>query len=180
MAIACVLHALVIIVISAVLINSQPDRLGAWANTLGIMATILASIQYFPQIYETWSLGHVASLSIPMMCLQTPGSFLWSASLFARLGIEGWSTWGVYLVTGTLQGCLLVMGITFEIRDRKQKQNTEGENVSLLGTFMHLYLLTRSSPMPGVLLDTFQVHARRQTMRELQQWKVCRQKEHHL
>ncbi len=174
------LHALVIIVISAVLINSQPDRLGPWANTLGIMATILASIQYFPQIYETWSLGHVASLSIPMMCLQTPGSFLWSASLFARLGIEGWSTWGVYLVTGTLQGCLLVMGITFEIRDRKQKQTTEGENVSILGSFMHLYLLTPSSPVPDALLDTFQVHARRRTTRELQQWKVCRPKEHRL
>ena len=114
------------------------------------------------------------------MCLQTPGSFLWSASLFARLGMEGWSTWGVYLVTGTLQGCLLVMGISFEIRDRKQRQGTEGEIVSLLSILMHWCLLTPSSPMPDTLLDTFQVHARRLTTKELQQLKVCRPKEHRL
>ena len=67
-----------------------------------------------PQIWMTWHLGHVGSLSIPMMLIQTPGSFVWSGSLAARLGIEGWSTWGVFLVTGCLQGCLLGMGICFE------------------------------------------------------------------
>jgi hypothetical protein len=58
-----------------------------------------------------------------MMCIQTPGSFVWAASLAARLGPEGWSAWGVYLVTGCLQGCLLVMGIYFEVsRRRKEKE----------------------------------------------------------
>jgi hypothetical protein len=61
------------------------------------------------------------------MLIQTPGSFVWSGSLAARLGIEGWSTWGVFLVTGCLQGCLLAMGIYFEVRARKAKQCTEGE-----------------------------------------------------
>lgn len=56
-----------------------------------------------------------------MMLIQTPGSFVWSASLAARLGIEGWSTWGVFLVTGCLQGCLLVMGICFEIKARRER-----------------------------------------------------------
>ena len=55
------------------------------------------------------------------MCIQTPGSFVWVGSLAARLGWEGWSTWGVYLVTGILQGCLLVMGIIFELRARKKE-----------------------------------------------------------
>ena len=40
--------------------------------------------------------------------------------------MEGWSAWGVYLVTGTLQGSLLVMGSYFEImfkrRERKELQ----------------------------------------------------------
>lgn len=85
------------------------------------MATVLAAIQYLPQIWMTWSLGHVGSLSIPMMLIQTPGSFVWSASLAARLGLEGWSTWGVFLVTGCLQGCLLVMGICFEIKARRER-----------------------------------------------------------
>ena len=83
------------------------------------MAAGLAAIQYFPQIWTTYNLKHVGSLSIPMMLIQTPGSFVWAASLAARLGTEGWSTWGVYLVTGCLQGCLLAMGIYFEVQARR-------------------------------------------------------------
>ena len=59
------------------------------------------------------------------MCIQTPGSFVWVGSLAARLGWAGWSTWGIYLVTGCLQGTLLVMAISFEIRDRKQTKKSD-------------------------------------------------------
>jgi hypothetical protein len=128
----CLLHGLIVIIVSAALLISRPHHLGTWANTLGIMATILAGIQYFPQIWMTWHLRHVGSLSIPMMLIQTPGSFVWAGSLAARLGVEGWSTWGVFLVTGCLQGCLLFMGIYFEVQARKGKQNTEGEGVSAI------------------------------------------------
>ena len=31
--------------------------------------------------------------------------------------------WGVYIVTGSLQGCLLVMAITFELREKRAKKN---------------------------------------------------------
>lgn len=49
-----------------------------------------------------------------MMCIQTPGSIVWATSLAARLGAEGWSTWGVYVVAGVLQGSLLTMAVYFE------------------------------------------------------------------
>lgn len=68
-------------------------------------------------------LKRVGSLSIPMMCIQTPGSFVWAASLAARLGKEGWSAWGVYLVTGCLQGTLLVLGIYYELNQRGQQKD---------------------------------------------------------
>ncbi|OCK78774.1 PQ loop repeat protein-like protein [Lepidopterella palustris CBS 459.81] len=108
---------------SVVFIYAQPNHLQGWANFLGIVGTILASIQYIPQIWTTWKLQDVMSLSIPMMCIQTPGSFVFAASLAARLGIEGWSAWGLYCVSGTLQGALLVMGISFWLRDRRQMKN---------------------------------------------------------
>ena len=129
-AFVCLLHGLAIIFISAALILARPHHLGTWANALGIMATILAAIQYLPQIWMTWHLGHVGSLSIPMMLIQTPGSFVWSASLAARLGVEGWSTWGVFLVTGCLQGCLLVMGICFELKARQARDAATADAVS--------------------------------------------------
>lgn len=129
-ALVCLFHGFATIVVSASLALARPNVLGLWANTLGVIATILAGIQYLPQIWLTYNLGHIGSLSIPMMCIQTPGSFVWSLSLFARLGAGGWSTWGVFLITGCLQGCLLVMGISFEIKARRERQNNEGGAVS--------------------------------------------------
>jgi hypothetical protein len=126
----CLLHGLVTIIVSAVLIYSYPAYLGMWANILGVGATVLAGIQYFPQIWTTYHLRHVGSLSIPMMVIQTPGSFVWAASLAKRMGPEGWSTWGIYLVTGCLQGCLLGMGIYFEIEARRAQQEVENQDVS--------------------------------------------------
>ncbi|KAL2433293.1 hypothetical protein ABEF95_004971 [Exophiala dermatitidis] len=118
-----VLHAVVITILSFYFVYLRPMHAQGWANFLGIFSTVLASIQYFPQIYTTFMLKRVGSLSIPMMCIQTPGSFVWAASLAARLGSEGWSAWGVYVVTGCLQGTLLVMGIYFEIMHRRRERN---------------------------------------------------------
>ncbi|EXJ55222.1 hypothetical protein A1O7_08148 [Cladophialophora yegresii CBS 114405] len=118
----CVLHAALTAILSFFFIYAAPQHAQSWANFLGVLSTVLASIQYFPQIYTTYRLKRVGSLSIPMMCIQTPGSFVWAGSLAARLGPEGWSAWGVYLVTGCLQGCLLVMGSYFEITRRRRER----------------------------------------------------------
>jgi PQ loop repeat len=118
----CVVHAIVLIVLSFYFVYAAPSHLQGWANFLGIFSTVLSSIQYFPQIYTTYRLKRVGSLSIPMMCIQTPGSFVWAASLATRLGPSGWSAWGVYCVTGCLQGTLLVMGSYFEIMNKRREQ----------------------------------------------------------
>lgn len=131
-AVVCVLHGLLVVVLSAVFIFAAPSRLGLWANILGVMGAILAGTQYLPQIWMTYHLGHVGSLSIPTMLIQAPGSFLWAGSLAARLGWEGWSTWSILLFTGMLQVCLLVMGITFEIKARRAKLNGDGDTTSIV------------------------------------------------
>lgn len=120
----CLLHALVTLIISVAFAIRQPSALPAWANFLGILAAVLASIQYFPQIYTTFRLRCVGSLSIPMMCIQTPGSLVWAASLAAREGTKGWSVWGVLVVTACLQGTLLVMAIYFEYFGPDSKRET--------------------------------------------------------
>ncbi|KAJ5808258.1 hypothetical protein N7474_009527 [Penicillium riverlandense] len=110
----CILHALVVVIISAAFALREPSALKHWADFLGILAAILASIQYLPQLYTTFRLRCVGSFSIPMMCIQTPGSLVWAASLAARQGPGGWSTWGPLVVTACLQGSLLFMAIYFE------------------------------------------------------------------
>lgn len=157
-ALICLLHGFVTIIISVSLALARPNALGVWANILGITATILAAIQYLPQIWLTYNLGHIGSLSIPMMCIQTPGSFLWSGSLAARLGWGGWSTWGVFLVTGCLQGCLLALGISFVLKASREKRNSEAGAVSITSFGSNSFTNDEYSPMEDVSLDILQVH----------------------
>lgn len=123
-------HAVIVAILSLYFIFARPLHLQDWANFLGIFSTVLATIQYLPQIYTTFKLKRVGSLSIPMMCIQTPGSFVWAASLAARLGKSGWSVWGLYMVTGCLQGTLLFMGSYFEIMHRKREKQELLKRVS--------------------------------------------------
>ncbi|KAL1845408.1 hypothetical protein VTK73DRAFT_585 [Phialemonium thermophilum] len=116
------LYGLVVVVVTAVLSTVAPNRLTLWANLLGLMAAALAAVQYVPQIWTTYHLKHVGSLSIPMMCIQTPGGFLFAGSLFARLGWGGWSSWGIFLLTATMQGVLLCMAVYYELRSHRQRE----------------------------------------------------------
>ncbi|KAI9630485.1 hypothetical protein KEM48_013981 [Puccinia striiformis f. sp. tritici PST-130] len=97
--------------------HSTVRLLRIWASASGILSLILAACQYLPQIKKTWNLRLVGSLSIPMMIIQTPGSFLFVYSLAIRPGLN-WTTWIVYLVTGILQGVLLVLCIFWKIKQQ--------------------------------------------------------------
>ncbi|KAL4906081.1 hypothetical protein BDW74DRAFT_177110 [Aspergillus multicolor] len=110
----CIVHAAIMLIITLTVGFKKPSTLQSWSDFCGITAAILASIQYFPQIYTTLRLRCVGSLSIPMMCIQTPGGLVWAGSLAARLGTKGWSTWGILIVTACLQGTLLVLSVFFE------------------------------------------------------------------
>lgn len=111
---------------SIVFIYGVPAHIRGWANFLGVLGTTLAAIQYLPQIWTTWRLQTVGSLSVPMMCIQTPGSFVFASSLAVRLGPQGWSAWGLFILTGCLQGCLLGMSLWFLWRDRRRTKQDSG------------------------------------------------------
>lgn len=119
----CLLHGVLVLTVSTVLFIARPEKLGAWANLLGVEASLLAIVQYAPQIWTTYTLKHVGSLSIPMMCIQTPGGFLFAGSLYARLGPAGWSNWGIILVTATSQAVLLCMSIYYELLRRRNSRH---------------------------------------------------------
>lgn len=89
-----------------------------WAGFLGWSATILAALQYIPQIIHTSRARLVGSLSIPMMCLQVPGSVIFVYSLALRPGVN-YTSLAAYVCTGVLQSVLLVLCIVWRIRQRR-------------------------------------------------------------
>jgi uncharacterized protein with PQ loop repeat len=104
---------LVVGITSIALVAAWPHHTQTWADLLGSIAGVLAMIQYLPQIWYTYRLGDVKSLSVITMLIQVPGAFLFAFSLWQRVGWEGWSTWLVYIITGILQGCLLGLAIHY-------------------------------------------------------------------
>ncbi len=110
---------------SIAIVAVYPHHTQSWANTLGVVAGTLSAVQYIPQIYFTFRLKDVKSLSIATMIIQVPGAFLFAFSLFLRVGWNGWSTWLVYVITGVLQGILLALGISYWMAARKETELEE-------------------------------------------------------
>lgn len=106
---------------SIAMVASFPNHTLGWANFLGTVAGVLAAVQYLPQIYYTFKIGDVKSLSIITMLIQVPGAFVFAFSLWLRVGWAGWSTWLVYVVTGILQGVLLGLAISYHLARRNSK-----------------------------------------------------------
>lgn len=113
---------LVVALISVVLVFAFPDRTQAWADLLGTVSGVLAAIQYLPQIYYTWILKDLKSLSLLTLVVQVPGAFVFAFSLWMRVGWEGWSTWLVYIVTGVLQAVLLGMALNYYSVERLRRR----------------------------------------------------------
>jgi len=121
-AIAVAIHFIFTLIVSAYLLifvgGAEEKATRYWADLLGVISLILASVQYLPQIWKTWRRKSVGALSIQMMLLQTPGSFLFAYSLASSPGTR-WSTWTVFLITGCLQGTLLIMCICWHYREKR-------------------------------------------------------------
>ncbi|BGO89831.1 hypothetical protein NBRC10512_005600 [Rhodotorula toruloides] len=97
-----------------------------WATTLGLVSVALGCAQYAPQLVHTARRRLVGSLSIPMMMLQTPGSFVFVYTLAIRPGVN-FTGWATYFVTGVLQGTLLVLCLVFRRRQAREGVDDWGE-----------------------------------------------------
>lgn len=117
--ISTLLALLFVGITSVAMVSAFPHHTQNWANFLGSVSGALAAIQYLPQIYYTWKLGDVKSLSVITMLIQVPGAFLFAFSLWLRVGWEGWSTWLVYIVTGLLQAALLALAVKYWLEQRR-------------------------------------------------------------
>ncbi|KAI8817966.1 uncharacterized protein EV422DRAFT_539466 [Fimicolochytrium jonesii] len=110
--------------------NSEPARYVA--GVMGVGAAFTSVFQFMPQILHTWDLQAVGSLSIPMMLMQCPGSFLVTYSLYIAPGAN-WTSWLPYFMSGSLQGVLLALCIFFTLREGKHSPTRRESDGSRLG-----------------------------------------------
>lgn len=113
-------HIVFIIFVTFLLIgtNASTTTLGLWTSFLGIFSASIAVVQYLPQLVHTWHSKLVGALSIPMMCIQTPGAVVMVTSIAIRPGTN-WTSWAPFAVAGIMQGILLVMCFAWKQRQHK-------------------------------------------------------------
>ncbi|KAJ6629908.1 hypothetical protein B0H10DRAFT_2372700 [Mycena sp. CBHHK59/15] len=92
--------------------------LARWALWLGVSSAALAAVQYVPQIAFTWHARLVGALSVPMMCVQSPGAVGMVLSIALRPGTN-WTSWITYAVAGLMQFSLLSICIAWKLRQRR-------------------------------------------------------------
>jgi len=82
-----------------------------YAKILGFVSSFLTLIQWLPQIYTTWRLQDIGSLSLPMLLIQAPGSFL---VVFFQISVgSDLTTWFPYVITFLSQLILVSMCLYF-------------------------------------------------------------------
>ncbi|KAK7740971.1 hypothetical protein SLS53_005034 [Cytospora paraplurivora] len=109
-----------IMIVSAVVSHRFPWLSQAWADILGVAVAVLACIQWVPQAFTTWHLGHLGSLSLASLCLSAPYTWIFGINMIVRVGLAGWSAWIVYILVGTMQLILITMGVSFKVTGETQ------------------------------------------------------------
>ncbi|KAH7101848.1 hypothetical protein BKA62DRAFT_702492 [Auriculariales sp. MPI-PUGE-AT-0066] len=114
------LHIVLITFVTFLLIGTKPgsDTLDIWTGFLGLLSAACAVVQYGPQLAHTWNSKVVGALSIPMMCIQTPGAVAMVISIAIRPDTD-WTSWATFAVAGVMQGVLLAMCIVWKARQTR-------------------------------------------------------------
>ncbi|KZS96693.1 hypothetical protein SISNIDRAFT_424279 [Sistotremastrum niveocremeum HHB9708] len=114
--------------------HPSPDptrQISLWATFLGVTSAALAVIQYAPQLVHTYRAKLVGAISIPMMCIQSPGAAVMVVSIALREGTN-WTSWAMYAASGIMQGSLLIMCLFWKARQRRLGIDDFGVPVSHL------------------------------------------------
>lgn len=126
--------------------SEQNPELMIWSGILELLILILFLGHYIPQIYETYQLEQVGSLSLITLGLMCPGTFVWTVYLAMQPGLTNngqkeshpdatifnsqLMVWIPYLIVGIMQFILLVIGIYYERRRAKLNKYYVKLNIS--------------------------------------------------
>ncbi|KAJ7058561.1 hypothetical protein C8F01DRAFT_1148560 [Mycena amicta] len=126
--------------------STLPLPLARWALYLGVSSASLAVIQYMPQIAFTWQAKLVGALSIPMMCVQSPGAVAMVLSIALRPGTN-WTSWITFAVAGMMQFTLLSICIAWKLRQRRLHIDDFGQPLAINGGSSALLSASASSTL---------------------------------
>jgi len=116
-------------ILLAVLLVQFTGVTSPWVKThatiLGVISGIANLLMYSPQILSTWKIRSAGSLSVTMILLQAPGSFL--VVYFQASSGADVTTWVPYIITGIQQVILAGLCLYFQrLEGMRKKEDQKG------------------------------------------------------
>jgi len=111
--------------------TNKDKFINEWSYILDIIVAIFFLLHYLPQIYETYKLKCVGSLSLISLGMMCPGTIVWSAFLAYQGRIShnskagNPSVWFPYILVGSMQLILLTLGIKYERQRKKDEKEID-------------------------------------------------------
>lgn len=108
--------------------NASSSDLRTWSTIMEVTISVMFLSHYIPQIWETYRLKKVGSLSLVTLALMTPGTFAWTVFLATQSSLvpnsqgSDPSVWVPYLIVGAFQAVLLAIGIYYDRKEKKRDQ----------------------------------------------------------
>lgn len=116
----CTLGFAVTLAVLSVLNSIESSQVKVYATGLQYFASVVIALHWLPQIWVTYSLGSLGSLSYLMLLVQSFGSLLTAYNVCG--GFEcSWQTWLPYIVASLMLSALVVLA-TFQWVHRKRLQ----------------------------------------------------------
>ena len=134
-------------VFTVVLSAKEPCSKAAldFADIVSIVAGVIVTIAFAPQLLETCRSRGRGSLSIWYYLIQTVGCFLVVGS--QAIGFhDKWQIWGPTGVSGCLQACILTSAIYFRVKDRRIR-DVAAERAMVNGDSLSSALVQSSAPV---------------------------------
>jgi uncharacterized protein with PQ loop repeat len=109
--------------------NPYVEKMDRFSMSIGVMIMVMFLSHYIPQLWETWHLKDVGSISLVTLGLMCPGTFAWTIFLALQGYVTGnaslgrWQIWVPYLLVAISQLSLLIMGLYYDYRARQKKRH---------------------------------------------------------
>uniref|UniRef100_UPI001ABA2FAD PQ-loop repeat-containing protein n=1 Tax=Aetokthonos hydrillicola TaxID=1550245 RepID=UPI001ABA2FAD len=145
-ALSCFITFVTFLLLGTTPTSPPSETVEFWITFLGVVSALLCAGQYAPQLAHTYRMKLVGALSIPMMCIQSPGAVLMVLSIALRPGtnwtsadtrayflyntdFRGHADWITFALAGVMQGSLLVMCIMWKFRQNRLQIDDFGHSL---------------------------------------------------
>ena len=99
-----------------------------WAEAVSVIAAVIVTVAFAPQLVETWRSKGQGSLSVWYYAIQSVGCFLVVGT--QAFGFhDNWPVWGPTGVSGCLQTAILASALYFRLRVNRQRRSSTASSL---------------------------------------------------